>query len=454
MSGFPNDFAWGTATSSYQIEGASDVGGRGESIWDRFARQAGAVADGSDGRMACDHYHRFADDIALMRQIGVNTYRFSIAWPRILPDGGTQVQQQGLDFYRRLVDALRKAGIRPFVTLNHWDMPAALEDQGGWAERRTVDAFVRYADVVSRALGDDVQDWTTHNEPWCMAHLGYETGEHAPGRKDPAAALAAAHHLLLAHGRAVPVIRANVRAAHVGLVLNLVPGYAASPSAIDHEALRRFDGFFNRWYLDPVFLGRYPKDAIADRVQQGHLRSAELPFVVDGDLAAIATPIDWLGINYYSRAICRGPEEGNVARTIAEPTAADKTDMGWEVFPEGLTAILERVHTDYGPRALYVTENGAAYGQEPDRNGRVADVERVQYVQRHIDACERALARGVPLRGYFLWSLLDNYEWQWGYLRRFGIVHVDYATQTRTLKDSALCYRDLIARHTAVRSER
>jgi beta-glucosidase len=287
-----------------------------------------------------------------------------------------------------------------------------------------------------------------------MAHLGYETGEHAPGRKEPAAALAAAHHLLLAHGRAVPVIRSNVKDAHVGLVVNLVPGYAASDSAIDYEALRRFDGFFNRWYLDPIFFGRYPDDAIADRVQQGHLSSTTLPFVKDGDLQQIAAPIDWLGINYYSRAICRGAEDGNAPRAIAEPTAAQKTDMGWEVFPDGLAAILQRVHRDYAPRALYVTENGAAYSQEPDDQGRVDDAERVHYVRTHVDACARALQAGVPLRGYFLWSLLDNFEWQWGYLRRFGIVHVDYATQKRTLKDSALVYRDLIAAHTSDRSAR
>ena len=454
MSAFPKEFAWGTATSSYQVEGALAEGGRGESIWDRFARVPGAVADGSDGRVACDHYHRFVDDIVLMRAIGVNTYRFSIAWPRILASGRGEVLQAGLDFYRRLVDELLAAGIRPFVTLNHWDMPQALEDEGGWASRGTVDAFVRYADIVTRALGDRVRDWTTHNEPWCMAHLGYETGEHAPGRKEPAAALAAAHHLMLAHGRAVPVIRANVANAHVGLVVNLVPGYAASDSAIDREALRRFDGFFNRWYLDPIFFGRYPEDAIADRVRQGHLSSTTLPFVIDGDMEQIAAPIDWLGINYYSRAICRGPEEGNAPRAIPEPTSAQKTDMGWEVFPDGLAAILQRVHTDYAPRALYVTENGAAYGQEPDANGRVDDTERVHYVRTHVDACARALQAGVPLRGYFLWSLLDNFEWQWGYLRRFGIVHVDFATQKRTLKDSALVYRGLIAEHTSDRSTR
>lgn len=442
---FPPGFVWGTATSSYQIEGDLDVGGRGESIWDRFARRPGAVSDGSDGSVACEHLRRFQDDVGLMRELGIGSYRFSVAWPRIFADGGGAPLTAGLDFYSRLVDALLEAGIRPFLTLNHWDMPQALEDRGGWGARATVDAFVRYADVVSRALGDRVRDWTTHNEPWCMAHLGYETGEHAPGRKEPAVALAAAHHLLLAHGRAVPVLRANAPGADVGIVVNLVPGYPASSSAADAAVTRRFDGFFNRWYLDPLFFGRYPEDAIADRVAQGHLSSTTLPFVQDGDLAAIAAPIDFLGINYYSRAILRGDEAGNAPRVIPAPTREQQTDMGWEVFPDGLAAILERVHRDYAPRALYVTENGCAYGTEPDAQGRVADVERVDYVRSHLVACHQAIAAGVPLRGYFLWSLLDNFEWQFGYSRRFGIVHVDFATQRRTPKDSALLYRQVAA---------
>jgi beta-glucosidase len=442
---FPPDFVWGTATSSYQIEGALHEDGRSESIWDRFATRLGAVSDGSSGDVACDHYHRFRDDVALMADLGVTAYRFSIAWPRILPNGRGEVLHKGLDFYSDLVDALLEKGIRPFVTLNHWDMPQVLEDAGGWASRDTVSAFVAYADVVARRLGDRVKDWTTHNEPWCMAHLGYETGEHAPGTKDPSAALRAAHHLLLAHGLAVPVIRRVVPDAHVGIVLNLSPGYPASDSAADHEATRRHDGFFNRWYLDPLFRGRYPDDAIADRVQQGHLDGHHLPFVHDGDLAAIATPIDFLGINYYSRAICRGPEADNAPREIPVPGPEQVTEMGWEVFPDGLTSLLERVQRDYGPRALYVTENGASYGSQTNDPTAIDDEHRTSYVRSHLLACHTAVQRGVRLRGYFLWSFMDNFEWQFGYSRRFGIVHVDYATQVRTPKKSARFYQAAIA---------
>ena len=442
---FPQDFVWGTATSSYQIEGALHEDGRSESIWDRFAARPGAVSDGSSGDIACDHYHRFRDDVALMAELGITAYRFSIAWPRILPNGRGEVLHKGLDFYSDLVDALLEKGIRPFVTLNHWDMPQVLEDAGGWASRDTVSAFVAYADVVVRRLGDRVKDWTTHNEPWCMAHLGYETGEHAPGTKDPTAALRAAHHLLLAHGLTVPVIRRVVPDADVGIVLNLSPGYPASDSAADHEATRRHDGFFNRWYLDPLFRGRYPDDAIADRVQQGHLDGHHLPFVHDGDLAAIATPIDFLGINYYSRAICRGPEADNAPREIPVPGPEQVTEMGWEVFPDGLTSLLERVQRDYGPRALYVTENGASYGSQTNDPTAIDDEHRTTYVRGHLLACHTAVQRGVRLRGYFLWSFLDNFEWQFGYSRRFGIVHVDYATQVRTPKKSARFYQAAIA---------
>jgi len=446
---FPPDFIWGTATSAYQIEGAADEDGRGESIWDRFAAKPGAVSDGSNGKVACDHHHRYREDIALMKGLGVNAYRFSIAWPRILPTGRGTPLTAGLDHYSRLVDSLLEAGLRPFVTLNHWDLPQALEDAGGWPVRDTVSAFVAYADAVSRRLGDRVKDWTTHNEPWCMAHLGYQTGEHAPGRKEPSASLAAVHHLLLAHGRAVPVIRANAPGARVNIVLNVVPAWPASSSAIDAEATRRFDGFFNRWYLDPLFRGRYPDDAIADRVADGHLPTGPLPFVVAGDFADIQAPIDGLGLNYYSRAIIRGAEEGNAPRMVPVPTAAQQTDMGWELFPEGLTVLLERVHRDYAPKSLWVSENGAAYGTGVDAAGRVRDVERCDYVQSHIAACQEAIRRGVPLQGYFLWSLLDNFEWQFGYSKRFGIVHVDYQTQRRTLKDSAHLYSEIIARNQA-----
>jgi beta-glucosidase len=446
---FPSNFVWGVATSAYQIEGATTEGGRGESVWDRFAKVPGAVSDGTDGSVACDHFHGFRGDIAVMQEIGVHAYRFSIAWPRILPTGRGRANEAGLDFYDKLVDALLEAKIRPFVTLNHWDLPQALDDAGGWGDRATVSAFVEYADAVSRRLGDRVRDWTTHNEPWCIAHLGHHTGEHAPGRKNPHEALRAAHHLLLSHGLAVPVLRANSKSADVGIVLNLVPSYPASPSAADVEAAHRFDGWFNRWYLDPLYRGTYPEDVIAARVAAGDLEGPELSFVHEGDLAAIATPTDYLGINYYSRAIIRSEsvaEADNLPRTIAVPTREQQTDMGWEIYPDGLRAILTRVHRDYQPKRLYVTENGAAFSTSPDASGRIADVDRVDYVRHHLAGVSDAITEGAPVAGYFLWSLLDNFEWQFGYSKRFGVVWVDYPTQQRLLKDSALYYRDAIAK--------
>ena len=443
---FPDGFLWGVATSAYQIEGAHQEGGRGESIWDRFARKPGAISDGSDGRTACDHFHRYREDVALMQRLGVRAYRFSVGWTRILPDGRGAPVAAGLDFYDALVDALLDAGITPFATLNHWDLPQALEDEGGWAARGTVARFLDYAAAVSRRLGDRVKRWATHNEPWCSAHLGYETGEHAPGVRDPARALRAAHHLLLSHGLAVPVLRQHSPGAQVGMVLNLCPTYPASPSAADAEAARQLDGSFNRWFLDPLYKGRYPQDAIDDRVRLGHLAEGPLPFVEPGDLAVIATPTDFLGVNYYSRGIMRAgiPEQENAPRVIARPGPDTLTDMGWEVYPDGLRDILVRVHREYGPRSLLVTENGAAYAAGPGADGRIDDVQRLEYVRGHLLACQRAVAEGVPLGGYFLWSFCDNFEWQFGYTKRFGVVWVDFQTQARTPKASALWYRGTI----------
>jgi beta-glucosidase len=445
---FPADFVWGVATSAYQIEGATSADGRGECIWDRFATKPGAISDRSDGTFACEHYLRWREDVALMRSLGVKAYRFSIAWPRVLPTGSGAPNARGLDFYDALVDGLLAAGIRPFVTLNHWDLPQPLEDRGGWPARATMQAFLDYADVVSRRLGDRVHDWITHNEPWCMAILGYETGEHAPGRKAPAEALRAAHHLLLSHGLAIPIVRANSPGAQVGIVLNLVSPYPASPSEADLAATQRFDGKFNRWYLDPLYRASYPVDAIDALVAEGTLAGPELPFVQPGDLAAIATPTDFLGINYYSRGIIRSDrvlEAENAPRTIPEPTAAQKTDMGWEVYPDGLRTLLLRVQRDYAPPRLYITENGAAYSTAPDAQGRVADRERLDYLHGHLSAVRAAVDEGAAVAGYFAWSLLDNFEWQFGYSRRFGIVWVDFTTQERIVKESGRWYGAAIA---------
>jgi beta-glucosidase len=445
---FPDGFLWGVATSAYQIEGATAEGGRGESVWDRFARKPGAIADGSDGSVACDHFHRWREDLALLRDLGVRAYRFSVAWPRVLPLGRGAVSQRGLDFYDALVDALLEAGIRPFVTLHHWDLPQRLQDDGGWTSRRTVDAFVDFAEAVSMRLGDRVRDWTTHNEPWCVATLGHERGVHAPGLRDPAAALLASHHLLLSHGRAVPILRRNSRGARVGIVLNLVPGQPASASEADRDATRRHDGTFNRWYLDPLYRGRYPADVVEDLARAGRLPGGRMPWVEPGDLAAISAPTDFLGVNYYSRAIVRSdavPEAENAPRTLREPSLAERTASGWEIHPQGLHDVLVRVHREYAPPAIHVTECGAAFDDVRGPGPRVDDARRRDFLAAHLRAAWRALADGVPLRGFFVWTLVDNFEWEHGYGRRFGVVWLDRATQQRLMKDSALWYRGVIA---------
>jgi beta-glucosidase len=446
MKRFPEGFVWGTATSAYQIEGAAREDGRGESIWDRYAMTPGKIADGSNGDVACDHYHRYPDDIAVMKSLGLHAYRLSIAWPRILPNGRKQsLEQRGLDFYNRLIDALLTAGITPYVTLYHWDLPQPLQDQGGWPARDTAHAFVDYADAVSRALGDRVKHWITHNEPWCISVLGYAEGAHAPGHQSWPEALAASHHLNLAHGLAAPVIRENARGAELGITLNLLHIQPASPSSADREACRVIDGGFNRWFLDPIFGRGYPEDVIAHHQAEGNLPEGPLPFVQPGDLAIIAPPIDFLGVNYYSRAVMRStkvPEEKNLPRTVF--VSDDKTDMDWEVYPDGLFELLTRLQRDYAPKALYITENGCAYATAPSPDGKIHDDKRRAYLQGHLAAAARACEAGVPLKGYFLWSLLDNYEWAYGYEKRFGIVWVDYATQERIPKESARYYRDVI----------
>ncbi|MEQ9501192.1 MAG: GH1 family beta-glucosidase [Deltaproteobacteria bacterium] len=447
---FPESFVWGVATSAFQIEGATEKDGRAPSIWDTFAARPGQIADGSDGKVACDHYHRYPEDVGLMKSLGVAAYRFSVAWPRILPKGRGHVNEAGLDFYDRLVDELLRAGIDPWVTLYHWDLPQALEDHGGWTERTSAHAFVEYADVVSRRLGDRVHHWITHNEPWCSSVLGYAQGEHAPGKRSWADALAASHHLLLGHGWAVPVIRSNARGAEVGITLNLTHVDPASPSEHDAHFARVIDGEMNRWYLDPLFRGEYPTDIIEHHRSAGHISTNELEFVELGDLSVMRAPIDFLGINYYTRAIARSPwvDEGdNLPRTIEEPSDDVRSDMGWEQWPDGLRNLLVRVNDEYTPPKIYITENGAAFSTGPDASGRVADARRQSYVEEHLRACLAAIESGVPLEGYFLWSLLDNFEWAYGYEKRFGIVWVDFETQERIVKDTGHWYADVIRRN-------
>ncbi|WP_437564733.1 GH1 family beta-glucosidase [Sorangium sp. So ce542] len=446
---FPDKFVWGAATSSYQIEGATSEDGRSESIWDRFAKTPGQITDGTNGDVACDHYHRWPEDIALMKSLGLMAYRFSIAWPRILPNGRGAVNQKGLDFYSRLVDGLLEAGIEPYATLFHWDLPQVLQDEvGGWLHRSTADAFVEFADVVSRKLGDRVKKWITHNEPWCTAFLSYEKGIHAPGMRDFGKALTVSHHLLLSHGLAVPVLRKNSPGAEVGITLNMNYAMPASPSAADYDAARHYDGYFSRWFLDPLYGRHYPADMIADYIKLGYLPPEGLTVCKPGDLEIIAAQCDFLGLNYYSRAVLRStkiPEEQNLPRTVHVAPASEQTEMNWEVYPEGLRRLLIRLHVEYGVPKLYVTENGAAYSTGPDKNGRIPDEQRLKFLRDHFVAARRAIDAGAPLAGYFVWSLMDNYEWDRGYSQRFGIVWVDYETQRRTPKDSALWYKGVIA---------
>lgn len=444
---FPAGFRIGAATSAQQIEGGAREDGRGESVWDRFAATPGKIADGSDPAVACDHYHRWREDIALMRELGLDAYRFSVGWTRILPDGRGPVNEPGLDFYDALVDALLAAGITPLVTLNHWDLPQALDAQGGWSARDTAQAFVDYAGLVAARLGDRVKDWITHNEPWCIATLGHEQGEHAPGRRDPVEALRVVHHLLLSHGWAVPVLRRECPGARVGIAHIVSPVEAATGSASDRDAARRYDGTFNRWYLEPLYRGRYPEDVIADHVRRGHLPAGPLPFVKDGDLAAIAVPIDFLGVNYYSRSVVAAGPDGEPVG-VPQGSRESRTEMGWEVWPRGLTDALVRLAREYAVRELVVTENGAAFADQPDASGHVADTRRVEYFRTHLEAALDALDQGVPLTGYYAWSLLDNFEWGQGYTKRFGLYRVDFTTQRRTAKDSAGFFRELTAART------
>jgi len=444
---FPRGFVWGSATSAYQIEGAARLDGRGESIWDRFASVPGNIEDGSSADVACDHYHRWREDLDLLRALGHRAYRFSVAWPRILPSGRGSVNRIGLDFYARLVDGLLERGITPFVTLYHWDLPQALQDEGGWADRATADAFASYADVVSRTLGDRVKHWITHNEPWCSSILGHRTGSQAPGLRDARVALAASHHLLLSHGLAVGVLRQNAPGALVGIALNLAPCGPASPSPQDADASRRRDGELNRWFLDAIYRGQYPADIVADAIDAGILPPSGLPCVKDGDLRTIAAPLDFLGVNYYFRVVMRSgaiAETDNHPRTVHLAPESEWTEMGWEVYPDGLFETLVRTYLEYRPRTMYITENGASYATAPDAGRRVADGARIRYLRDHLVAAGRALKVGVPLAGYFAWSLLDNFEWQCGFKQRFGLCWVDYATGERIPKDSAHYYRRVI----------
>jgi beta-glucosidase len=437
LSAFPPDFVWGTATASIQIEGATTEDGRGESVWDRFCATPGKVRNGDNGAIACDFYHRYRDDIALMRELGIDAFRLSIAWPRVIPTGRGAVNEKGLDFYDRLVDELLGNGITPYVTLFHWDTPHPIEDEGVWPVRGTVEAFEAYVEAVAGRLGDRVNHWITHNEPWVVSWVGHGWGHHAPGRTSDADALATAHHLLLSHGRAVRILRELSPKAEVGITLNLDYAYAAGDDDGDEAAAAWVDGLHNRWFLDPIFKGAYPSDMV-------EAWRDVLPEIHDGDLETISTPIDFLGVNNYTSPLVAADTDGSRSR-IVRRADVDRTDMGWEVVPDGLRDLLLRLARDYSPKGIYVTENGAAYPDVRGHDGSVGDPERQSYFEGYIGAAAEAAASGVPLKGYFAWSLLDNFEWAWGYWKRFGLVYVDFATLERVPKGSFYWYRDLIA---------
>lgn len=448
---FPSEFRFGVATSAYQIEGAIDEDGRGESIWDRFCRTPGRILDGDTGDLACDHYHRWEQDLDLIASLGLDAYRFSIAWPRIVPEGRGRINQPGLDFYRRLVEGALERGIKPLATLYHWDLPQPLQDAGGWANRETAAAFAEYAEIVISALGDLVTDWITQNEPWVSAVEGYAQGKKAPGLTDWPTAIRASHHLLLSHGLTVDAFRAvGPSDGRIGITLNLAPMIAASPTEGDRVAAKRADGYHNRWYLDPVLRGCYP----ADMVELYGSRGVDLGFIADGDEAVIGRPTDFLGVNYYSVGRIRdasNAKTGDAGFLGFEfmPAREPVTEMGWEIAPAAFTDLLIRLDRDYGPLRMMITENGGAFAEEASAWS-VQDPVRVAFLTDHFEAARKAIAQGVDLEAYFVWSLLDNFEWESGYRPRFGIVRVDYETQERTPKDSALWYRDLVARNRAV----
>ncbi|MFY0406382.1 GH1 family beta-glucosidase [Solicola sp. PLA-1-18] len=441
---FPASFTWGVATSAHQIEGATDVGGRGPSIWDTFAARPGHTVRGETGAVANDHYRRWADDLDLVRSLGVDAYRFSVAWPRVQPGGRGPANAEGLAFYDRLVDGMLERGIEPWATLYHWDLPDELEQAGGWPHRDTADRFADYTELVVEALGDRVGRWITLNEPWCSAFLGYASGRHAPGRTDPADAVRAAHHLLLGHGRAVDVVRALRPDAQVGVTLNLYPVSPVDDTGRHDDAARRVDGLANRLFLDPVLLGRYPEDVVDDLrpfCDQAHVRP--------GDLGTISAELDFLGVNYYTRHVVEaGPFPGAADVVFAERDLA-RTSTGWEVDPDGLVDVLAQVVRDYPPVPIVLTENGAAFDDELE-DGKVLDHDRVSFLATHLDALARAREAGAPVEGYFAWSLMDNYEWAEGYDKRFGLVHVDFETQERTVKESGRWYADLVRAHRAL----
>ncbi|KRO33152.1 MAG: beta-glucosidase [Actinobacteria bacterium BACL2 MAG-121001-bin67] len=436
-----SEFIWGVATSSYQIEGAANEDGRGQSIWDTFCKVPGKVANFDNGDIACDHYHRFKEDLDLMKWMGVKAYRFSVAWPRVIPDGVGRVNEMGLDFYDRLIDSSLEREIAPWLTMYHWDLPEALQLRGGWNNREVVEWFGEYGEVLTSRFGDRVKNWMTLNEPLCSAWLGHLYGDMAPGIKDLQTALNVSHNLLMSHGLACQVIRSNVSEANVGIVINVTPAVPATDSQVDSNAAQLADGFDNRWFLDPVFGRTYPADVI-DALGAS-------PEIHSGDMKLIAQDLDFLGVNFYFRQTVAADQNSKPLpiRSVNRENVK-KTAMNWEVHPQAFEEILLRISKEYSPKAIYITENGSAWNDEVI-NGEIIDDERIDYLVRHLDAMRSARNQGAPILGYFAWSFLDNFEWAYGYEKRFGLIYVDYKTQTRTPKKSALFYRQLLLNGTA-----
>ena len=436
-----SEFVWGVATSSYQIEGAANEGGRGQSIWDTFCKVPGKVANFDNGDIACDHYHRFKEDLDLMKWMGVKAYRFSVAWPRVIPDGVGRVNEMGLDFYDRLIDSLLEREIAPWLTMYHWDLPEALQLRGGWNNREVVEWFGEYAEMLTSRFGDRVKNWMTLNEPLCSAWLGHLYGDMAPGIKDLQTALNVSHHLLMSHGLACQVIRSNVSEANVGIVINVTPAVPATDSQEDSNAAQLADGFDNRWFLDPVFGRTYPADVI-DTLGAS-------PEIHSGDMKLIAQDLNFLGVNFYFRQTVAADQNSKPLpiRSVNRENVK-RTAMNWEVHPQAFEEILLRISKEYSPKAIYITENGSAWNDEVI-NGEIIDDERIDYLARHLDAMRSAREQGAPILGYFAWSFLDNFEWAYGYEKRFGLIYVDYKTQTRAPKKSAFFYRQLLLNGTA-----
>lgn len=428
---FPHDFLWGAATAAYQVEGAWNEDGRGESIWDRFSHTPGKIANGDTGDIACDHYHRYEEDISLMRQLGLKAYRFSSSWPRVLPSGRGRINPKGLDFYDRLVDRLCGANIEPLLTLHHWDLPQALQDEGGWDNRNTSHAFADYAALMVKRLGDRVKYWTTFNEPSVITNIGFLTGEHAPGIQDPRMAYQVAHHLLVAHGLGVQAIRAAKPDANAGIVLNLWMSEPASNSADDLVAASRFWDENETLFLDPLFKGHYPPAAY-------NMVGENMPKIQDGDMALIAQKLDFVGINYYSRHVI------DVNGKVDRIEGSEYTEMGWEVCAPALRRMLVKINSEYDLPPIYITENGAAFKDEVGADGKIRDLRRIEYLKQHFIQTRLAMLDGVDVRGYMVWSLMDNFEWGHGFSKRFGLVHVDYESRKRTIKDSGAWYANVI----------